>query len=137
MYSYEFSHELFQRDHPELWVGIQRNRPVGVVKDKRFVKSPTMICYNPVFGLPFVPEEYLLSDLGEILYRRNESFKEKVAQQQEENEILRKRLREYEAELVSLQAQFIAKFGSLTASRNQTRSKGGYGKYGRCVVYCL
>ncbi|GJD07977.1 Heat stress transcription factor A-1a [Galdieria sulphuraria] len=126
---YEFSHELFQRDQPELWVGIQRNRPVGVVKDKRFVKSPNLICYNPVFGLPFVPEEYLLSDLGEILYRKNESLKETVARQQEENEILKKRLREYEAELVSLQAQFISKFGSMVVSRNQRGENFARGRY--------
>ncbi|GJQ13189.1 hypothetical protein GpartN1_g4980.t1 [Galdieria partita] len=126
---YEFSHELFQRDQPELWVGIQRNRPVGVVKDKRFVKSPNLICYNPVFGLPFVPEEYLLSDLGEILYRKNESLKETVARQQEENEVLKKRLREYEAELVSLQAQFISRFGSMVVSTSQRDENFVRGRY--------
>jgi len=125
---YEFSHELFQRDHPELWAGIQRNRPSGVVKDKRFVKSPTMICYHPVFGLPFVPEEYLLADLGEILYRKNESLKETVARQMEENEALKKRLRDYEAELISLQAQFIAKFGSMISSRNERGEPATYGE---------
>jgi hypothetical protein len=134
-FSYEFSHELFQRDHPELWAGIQRNRPSGVVKDKRFVKSPTMICYHPVFGLPFVPEEYLLADLGEILYRKNESLKETVARQMEENEALKKRLRDYEAELISLQAQFIAKFGSMIASRNERAEPATYGKF--CCYYYL
>eukprot|EP00871_Galdieria_phlegrea_P003722 jgi/Galph1/4350/GphlegSOOS_G2952.1 len=122
--SYEFSHELFQRDKPELWVGIQRNKPVGIIKDRRLVKTGSLICYHPVFGLPFVPEEYLLSDLSEILYRRYESLKDAVVRQKEENEILRKRLREYERELLALQAASKVKSSSFG---NSSYSQSEYG----------